>query len=314
MKLLKSKKLLPNDVIGIICPASVPKDLTKIEKSVKYFEKLGYRVEVGKNVGKQTGYLAGNDGERAEDLHDMFKNKDIKAIFCARGGYGSARLLSKMNFELIKKNPKIFVGYSDITALNLAIFKKTGLVTFAGPMAVSDFADEASEFTEDNFWRVITNSKIIGKVYNPNNEKFYSLNNKGKVEGKLFAANLTILCSLLGTDFLPNLKDTILLIEDINEPPYKIDRMFNQLRLAKITDNLKGLLFGRFVDCYEIDKVKSTLSLNEVIADYFNGIKIPVMYNIKHGHVRDNITFPIGLKTKINASRSIIQILENAVI
>ncbi len=313
MKLLKPKKLSSNDVIGIICPASVPKDLTNIEKSVNYFEKLSYRVEIGKNVGKERGYLAGEDEERLEDFHDMFKNKHVKAVFCARGGYGSARLLDKINFSLIKKNPKIFVGYSDITALNLSIYKKTGLVTFAGPMAVSDFSDEISEFTEENFWRIVTSSKNIGKIVNPNCERFYSLN-KGKAEGQLFAANLTILCSLLGTEYLPNLKGAILLIEDINEPPYKIDRMFNQLKLSKIINNLKGLLFGRFVDCYESDKSKSTLSLNEVIIDYFDNLKIPVMYNIKHGHVSDNITLPIGVKTKINSGRGIIQILENAVV
>ncbi len=313
MKLLKPKKLSSNDVIGIVCPASLPKDLTKIEKSVNYFEKLGYRVEVGKNGGKERGYLAGTDEERLEDLNYMFKNKDIAAIFCARGGYGSGRLLDSIDFNVIKKNPKIFVGYSDITALNLAIYRKTGLVTFAGPMAAVDFSDEISEFTEENFWQIITSSKKIGKIQNPNNEKFYSLNKKSG-EGRLFAANLTVLCSLLGTDYLPVLKDSILLLEDINEPPYKIDRMFNQLKLAKIIKNLNGVLFGRFVDCYESDKTKVTLSLNEVIVDYFNDLKIPVMYNIKHGHISDNITFPIGLKTKINASRGIIQILENAVI
>ena len=312
MKLLKPKKLSNGDLIGLISPASTPDNLERIEKSVKYFESLGYRVAVGKNVGKYRGYLAGTDEERLNDLHEMFRNKNVKAIIAVRGGYGCGRILDKINYNLIKKNPKIFVGYSDITALHAAIHKKTGLVTFAGPMAAVDFYENPSRFTEENFWNLLTNNKKIGKIENPDGENFYTLN-KGRGEGRIFPANLTVLVSLLGTDYFPNMKDTIWVLEDIEEPPYRIDRMFNQLRLNKVFKQSKAIVLGRFVHCYETDTAKKTLTLNEVIADYFDNLKIPVLYNIKHGHIADNITFPVGLKAKVNASRGFIEIVENAV-
>jgi len=314
MRTLKPKKIQKGDIIGIISPASSPDDLTRIEKGVTYLEKLGYRTEVGKHVGKERGYLAGEDSERLEDIHYMFRNKNIKAIFCLRGGYGSARLLDKLNYKLIKQNPKILVGYSDITALQAAIYSKTGLVTFAGPMLAVDFwQDEVNEFTEENFWKLITSNKKIGKLINPNEEKFFILS-KGSAKGKILGGNLAVLVSLLGTKYFPKMKGEILMIEDIGEPPYRVDRFLNQLRLSNILNSVSGVILGRFVDCYENDSAKKSLSLNQVIIDYFENLKKPVLYNFKHGHIAENLTVPFGLKCNLNASRGIVEILENAVL
>lgn len=314
MKVIKPKKLKKGDLIGVISPASSPNELERIERGVKYLEGLGYKVEVGKNVGKVHGYLAGTDEERLEDLHSMFSNKDVKAIFNVRGGYGSGRLLDKINYGLIKRNPKIFVGYSDITALQMAFLKKTGLVTFAGPMVAVDFSsDNVNPFTEENFWKIITSSKKIGKINNPNNEKFYTLT-KGRADGNLLGGNLALLISLMGTVYQPNFNNSILLLEDIGEDPYRIDRMFYQLKYAKVFSKIKGIILGRFVDCYIKDKEQSSLTLNDVISDYLQGLKIPVIYNVKHGHIKENLTIPWGLKTKINTSRCFIEITESAVI
>lgn len=313
MKALKPKKLESGDVIGIISPASSPDKLEKIENGVKYLEKLGYRVKIGENVGKVHGYLAGTDDERLSDLHSMFKDKNVKAIFSIRGGYGSGRLLDKIDYGLIKKNPKIFVGYSDITSLQMAILKKTGLITFAGPMLATDFSGAVNEYAEENFWNVITSSKKIGKLHNPREEKFYALNS-GRGEGPILGGNLAVLGSLMGTDYLPNLKNSILLLEDIGETPYRIDRLLNQLKLAKIFESVKGLILGRFVDCYEKDKSKETIKLNEVIEHYLSGLKIPVLYSFSHGHIKENLTIPFGLSCKLNTSRGFVEILENAVI
>ena len=314
MKVIKPKKLTKKDVIGVISPASSPNDLEKIEKGVNYLEGLGYRVEVGQNVGKVNGYLAGTDEERLADLHSMFKNKNVKAIFNVRGGYGSGRLLSKINYGLIKRNPKIFVGYSDITALQMAFLKKTGLVTFAGPMVAVDFAsNKVDPFTEENFWKIITSNRKIGKINNPNSEKFYTLT-KGRGEGKLIGGNLALLISLFGTDYQPNFSNSLLLLEDIGEDPYRIDRMFYQLKYAKVFSKIKGIILGRFVDCYIKDKSQPSLTLNDVISDYFEELKIPVLYNVKHGHIKENLTIPWGLKTKINTSRGFIEITESAVV
>jgi muramoyltetrapeptide carboxypeptidase len=314
MKIVKPKKLKKGDVIGIISPASFPKDESRIEKGVNYLEKLGYRVEVGKHITKQYGYLAGTDEERLEDLHYMFKNKDVKAIINIRGGYGSGRLLDKINYGLIKRNPKIFVGYSDITALQMAFLKKAGLVTFAGPMLAVDFwRDDVNEFTEEFFWNMVTSNKKIGKLKNPDNENFYTLT-KGRGEGQLVGGNLALLSSIMGTPYQPNLKNSVLLLEEIGEEPYKIDRMFYQIKYA--TNNfkdLKGIIIGRFVDCYIKNPEDASLTLNDVISGYFENLKIPVIYNVKHGHIEQNLTIPWGLKTKINASRNFIEIMESAV-
>lgn len=313
MKTIKPKKLEHGNLIGVISPSSSPEDITKINKGVQYLEKLGYKVVVGNNVGKVRGYLAGNDDERVSDLHYMFGNKEVKAIFTIRGGYGCARLLDKVDYNLIKKNPKIFIGYSDINALQMAIYKNCGLVTFSGPMLAVDFVDEISTFTEENLWKIITSNKKIGKLHNPNDEKFFSLNN-GKAEGRILGGNLTVLCSIIGTGYLPDFKNSILFLEDINEPPYKIDRMFNQMRINKIFKNAKGILLGRFINCYETDQFKNSLTLNEVIEEYFHSLIKPVIYNIKHGHIKDNLTIPLGITAHMDSKNGILEIKESAVI
>ncbi len=313
MAIVKPKKLKHGEVIGIISPASSPDDLTRINRGVTYLEKLGYRVEVGKNVGSKEGYLAGSDKQRLDDLHDMFRNKNVRAIFSVRGGYGSGRLLDKIDYNLIKKNPKIFVGYSDINALQSAFFTKTGLISFAGPMVAVDFHEEVSSFTEEIFWRTITSDKKIGKLHNPHNEKFFTLN-KGRGAGRIIGGNLSLLTSLMGTEYFPKMKDAILLLEDIGEAPYRVDRMLNQLRLAKLFKQIKGVILGHFVDCVENDPSKASFTLNEVIIQYFpSQLKLPVLYNVKHGHIKDNITIPYGVKCTLNASLGFIEITENAV-
>ncbi len=312
MSILKPKRLKSGDLIGVISPASSPDDLIKIENGVKYLEKLGYRVLIGKNVGKFNGYLAGTDQERVDDLHDMFKNKNVKAVFCVRGGFGSTRLLDKIDYKIIANNPKIFVGYSDINALQMAFYSKCGLITFGGPMVAVDFANEISPFTEEAFWRVLTSNTKIGRVQNPNKEKYFILN-KGKAEGRILGGNLSIINSLIGTEYLPKLKDSILLLEEINEEPYRIDRMLNHLRLLKIFKSIRGLILGDFVKCVEFDSEKRTLSLNEVITDYFEGLKMPVIYNFRHGHLHEKVTIPFGVRATLNASRGFVEINENAV-
>jgi len=299
MKAIKPKKLQKGDLIGIVSPASSVDDPSRLESGVRYIEKMGYNVIVGKNVGKFNGYLAGTDQERLDDLHSMFSNKKVRAVFCLRGGYGAARLLDKVDYKLIKNNPKIFAGYSDISALHLAMFFKTGLVTFAGPMVGVDFYDEVSPFTEEMFWSLITSTRKYGKIGNP--------------DGRIVGGNLSVISGLIGTEYFPDLNDKILLIEEMGEMPYKIDRMFNQMRLAGLFKGIKGVIIGSFRDCNEPDPNKRTLTLGEVITDYLSPLKKPVVYNFRHGHLKDNITVPIGINIKINASRKFVEIAEAAV-
>ncbi|QQS37897.1 MAG: LD-carboxypeptidase [Ignavibacteriales bacterium] len=309
MKIIKPKRLRKGDTIGIIAPASSPDDLSKLEQSIRYFESLGYKIETGENVASSRGYLAGKDEERLSDFHAMFKSKKISAIFCARGGYGSGRLLDKIDYRLVRNNPKIFVGYSDITQLQSALLTKCGLLTFAGPMPVIDFGGQISTFTEERFWEMLTTNKKIGKLLQPENEKLFPII-KGDVKARLYGGNLSNIVSLIGTDYLPFIKDKILFLEETGELPYRVDRMFNHLRLAKMLSTSRAVLLGAFVDCHEHDYSKRSLTLGEVIQDYFSNSKNTVMYNLKHGHLKDNLTLPIGGLIKIHSARGYIEITE----
>jgi len=313
MKVQKPKSLRKGDTIGIISPASSPDDLSRINKGVNYLERLGYQVEVGKNVGKYLGYLAGTDEERVNDLHDMFNNKNISAIICVRGGYGSPRLLDKIDYRIIRNNPKIFVGYSDITALQLAFFRKANLVTFGGPMLAVDFHSEINQYTEENFWRIVTSTKKLDKVVLPNGEEL-SIIKKGKTTGEITGGNLSLILSLVGSSYLPKLKNKILFLEDIDEAPYKIDRMLNQLSVTGILNKISGLLLGEFTNCIEKDGDKKTLSLEDVFEKYLRNLHCPVIKNFPHGHREANFTIPFGVKTKLNADKNYIEFLESAVI
>ncbi len=312
MNYIKPKKLKRGELVGIISPASSANDERDVENGVKYIESLGYRTILGNNVGKQRGYLAGTDEERVQDIHQMFSDKYVKAIFCLRGGYGAFRLLDKIDYTLIQKNPKIFVGFSEITALQMAFLKKANLVTFAGPMILSNFLKNISDFTEKNFWSVLTSSKKLKRI-SFSQKNILSNIKFGEVIGELVGGNLSVFTSLLGTGYLPNLKNKILLLEEINEPPYKVDRIFNQLRLNKVFDKVSGIILGNFIDCEETDKKKSSLTLEEVFTDYFNELKIPIVSSISHGHSKKMITLPLGVKLKINLDKRHLEFAEGRV-
>jgi muramoyltetrapeptide carboxypeptidase len=309
---IKPKKLRRGDLIGIISPASAPNDMSLVECGVKYIESLGYRTILGKNVGKLRGYLAGTDEDRVDDIHQMFGDKNVKAIFCLRGGYGAIRLLDKIDFKLIQKDPKIFVGFSEITALQMAFLHRANLITFAGPMVVSNFSSDISSFTEDNFWRTITSRSKPGKIQIIADQQLLKIE-IGEATGRLIGGNLSVFSSLLGTGYLPELKNKILFLEEIDEPPYKIDRMLNQLKLNKSFKQLNGIILGSFSDCVEKDKNKNTLSLEEVWKDYFDTIKMPVIHSFPHGHIKDMVTFPFGIKMKINVKKGFVEFMERGV-
>ncbi len=313
MNILKPAKLKKGDTVGILSPASKPKDETKIDNGIKYLESLGYRVKEGKSVRKSYGYLAGTDEERVQDLHDMFNDKSIKAIFCTRGGYGTPRLLNKINYNIIKKNPKIFVGYSDITALQMAFFKKAGLVTFSGPMTAVEMNDKIDPFTEENFWAMVTSSAKYGVLKNPDNEKFESINT-GSATGRLIGGNLSLILSTFGTPYCPLFNDSILIFEDVDEEPYRVDRYLSQLANGKVFEQMKGMIIASMTDCGPTERTQPTLTLEQVLSDYFKEIKVPVITNLVYGHISRKNTIPFGIKARIDAKTKEIKILEGCVI
>jgi muramoyltetrapeptide carboxypeptidase len=262
---------------------------------------------------KERGYLAGTDEERVEDIHNMFLDEKVKLVICLRGGYGASRLLDKIDYGIIKEHPKIFCGYSDITVLQNAIFSKTGLVTFAGPMTGVDFYKDISQFTAENFWRTVTSSEHV-RINCSAGEGLKSFWG-GNAEGRLIGGNLSLFTSLIGTEYLPEAEDKILLLEEVGEAPYRIDRMLNQLRLSGYLGKISGVILANFTDCVESDPQRKSLTLNEVLEDYLlMSLNVPVLYNLNHGHVHNNLTLPVGVMTKINGNNCSADFLEGHIV
>ncbi|MBR1425160.1 LD-carboxypeptidase [bacterium] len=281
MNLIKPKKLQEGDTIKIIAPSGYI-EYEKILNAKKYFELQGYRVKVGKNIQKKLRYMSGSDEERLADLHEAFLDKDVNAVLCARGGYGAIRLLNKINYGLIEANPKIFCGYSDITALSAMIFKRTGLITFSGPMVKSDFQTESIDnFTVSNFWNTLKSNIIQITPMRKNPSEF-------KFSGILIGGNLATFASLSGLDFIPN-ESFMFFAEDLNEPIYKIDRYFTQLfNIKEFKENVKVIILGEFLD------IEDTEQLTELFNEIEKEHNIPVIgyYPISHG--KKKVTVPYG--------------------
>ncbi|MEI7474991.1 MAG: LD-carboxypeptidase [bacterium] len=302
---IKPKKLNKSDTIGIIAPAGAVRDYSTIERAQKYFKQKGYKVKISKGLYESKRYLAGDDELRASELMKFFADDEVKAVICARGGYGTYRILDKLDYEVIAQNPKIFIGYSDITALHLAISEKSNMVTYHGPLALSDFGGEnIDEYTEKVFWDIVEEKTDLPYVYE-NTENYFNIKT-GKAEGELFAGNLTVLCGLLGTDYFPDLTNKIIILEDIAEPLYKIDRMLTQLKLAGVIQNAKGLLFANFTDMAgfenENDKINA---ITEVIIELFGELTIPIGYGFSASHSLKKATLAVGAEYTFISGESI---------
>lgn len=312
MKILKPRKLKKGDLIGIVSPASPIADSTKIGRGVRYLESLGYRVTVGEHAGKTFGYLAGTDDERAADLHSMFSNKHVKAIIAVRGGYGTPRLLRLLNYQLILRNPKILVGFSDLTALQLALWKKCRLTTFHGPMLGVDMADPMDPFTEESFWQAVTTTSRTGKISLPDGTTLSAII-PGTATGRLLGGNLSLLVSVTGTPYVPDFAGAIIFLEEIGEEPYRVDRMLTQLRNAGVFSRANGLLGGQFTDCSPKDPAQPSLTIEDVLAETGLSLAKPFLSNLPFGHIPTKLTFPVGIRVRLDAGAHSVEYLEPAV-
>jgi muramoyltetrapeptide carboxypeptidase len=301
----KATALKPGDTIALIAPASTPQVPEKVTKSVEYFERLGYRVVVGKNIEHRYGYLAGTDKERLSDLHAMIANKKVKAIFMIRGGYGTSRLVPEIDYELVKRNPKIIVGYSDATSLFNAIYKKSGLRSlFFGPMPGVDIWNGFDAFAEDCMWKALTSTKPFGEL--PQAPKEISPLKKSSstiVEARWLGGNLTVFSAVCGTPYVSSLTDKILLFEDVGEDAYRLDRYLSQLRMSGALDSAKAILLGQFSDCGTSVKSEPPLSVEQVFSDYFSKLKVPVLTNLPFGHIPRQWTIPLGATLRIEKNK-----------
>lgn len=312
------QRLKKGTTIGLITPAGVI-TREKLEKTKDLLNKLGYQTFHTQNVLLKKGYLAGDDKAKLDDLHLMFRNDEVDAIMCVRGGYGTMRLLPYINYDLIRKNPKILIGYSDITALIQAINKKTGLVGFHGVVGTSAFTD----YTLQNFFDILTNPEEVKTIQSfpprPDSVDAYLpyVLNSGKATGKLIGGNLALLASLMGTPYEPDFENKIVFIEDIDEAPYRIDRMLTQLLLSGKLQKAAGIVLGVFNAC-DLDKDKlnpeNSLSLKEVISDRLSSLSLPIMYGFSFGHIQNQAIFPVGINAEMDTDSFTLKLLEPAVL
>ncbi len=312
---IKPQALKKGDTVGVIAPGSAvssPDDYLLAEELAEY---LGVKLKYAGNVKKGSGYKTRSIRERVDDIHEMFSDKSVNGIFCLRGGYGSTQLPDYIAFGIIKKNPKVFLGYSDVTALHLAINKLTGLVTFHGPVMLSPF----SELTANSLKKAIFTKEAIGKIQNSSEKEGIRLKHPvrtirgGKGKGELIGGNLSLIAALMGTKYELNSNGKILFIEDVGESPYRIDRMLTQLKSAGKLQQAAGIVFGKCEDCTsEASASTWDLSLGEVLDNIFSDISVPVFYGLTFGHTKDQFTIPEGVKAELDADRGIINITENA--
>lgn len=309
---LKPKRLKQGDTIGLVSPASYISQ-EQLDESIENLENLGFKVKYNEAIKDKYGYLAGSDSARAEDLNRMFADRNINAIMTVRGGYGCARMLDFIDYKLIKKNPKIIIGYSDITSLLYAIYSKTGLVCFHGPVGTSTFNDYS-----------IQNAKNILIDATPNYEMKNSYMDSDQIEiikegigeGELIGGNLSIVVSMIGTEYDIDTKNKIIFLEDVGEEPYRIDRMLTQMKQAGKFKNCSGVALGVFKNCEKAKddpEFENSLTLSQVFTDILGDLNVPVIYGLSFGHIENKFTLPFRVNAKLDSYSKSLTILEKAV-
>ena len=316
-KLIKPNRLRKGDTIALVTPGSYITQHEK-EESINNLNNLGFNVTYSDRLMQKNGYFSATDKERAADLNEMFEREDVKGIMCARGGYGCTRILPYLDYELISNHPKPFIGFSDVTALHFALYKNSRLVTFHGPVATSTF----SRFSTSNFNEVLFEPKDELKLINSrtgNNYNPYGITtiSEGRAEGELIGGNLSIVVSLIGTEYDVDFSGKIVYLEEFLEEPYRVDRMLTQMLQAGKFRNIAGIALGVFKLCEPSKSnptFSSSFSLMEVLKDRLGNLGIPVVYGLSFGHVVDKFTLPFGIKAELNTEMIQLKLLERAVL
>lgn len=303
--IIRPYRLKQGSTIGIVAPAGPGYDFNVTDAGIQAIRELGFNIVLGKTVFKKEGYLAGDDTQRAEEINLLFKRKDIDGIVCLRGGYGSARILDGLDFRCIKENPKVFVGYSDIAAIHVAINRLCNMVTFHGPMVYSDFGNVLDSYTLNSFLISITSTEPAGEVQNPDNYGTIKILSCGEARGRIIGGNLSVITSTIGSPYEVDTKDKILFLEDICEEPYRVDRMLTQLMLSGKFQKCAGIVLGQWTGC-EPEFPERSLSLIDVFYDRLLSLNIPVLYNVAFGHGNVKMTIPLGIMSRITGDGRLI--------
>jgi muramoyltetrapeptide carboxypeptidase len=283
------------DTIGLVAPSGSIINQDNLNSGIHILNEAGFNLKFHRDFRKTPGYLAGSDQERAEEFNTLWSDPEVKAIIAARGGYGSLRMLDMLDWELIRKNPKILIGFSDITALLTAIFKKTGLVTFHGPVVTT--LDSIDEQSRRSFFNTLTGQAPA--FIKP--DKIKILKN-GKAKGRLLGGNLTTLAHLLATPHELSWENIILFIEDVGESSYRLDRLLTHLSQAKRLDGLSGLILGSFTNDKGEEEPDLTKTVYNRVLELFDEVDIPILANFPTGHSRRNLTLPLGINVEIDSS------------
>ena len=291
-KLIHPPRLNPGETIGIVAPAGAF-DREIFNQGLNTLKSMGFHTRVPDEIFDKTGYLAGSDAQRAELVNLLFKDPDVKAIICARGGFGCLRMLPLVDFDIIRTHPKIFVGFSDVTALLTAITIQSGLVTFHGPMVTTLAA--APELTRQHLTDAITANTPLEITPDAG-----VVIQGGHARGPVIGGNLNTLCHMLGTPFMPNFDNHILLLEDRDEALYRIDRMLSQMKLAGCFENIAGLVLGSFEECGALDGVF------QIFEEHFRDIGVPTLAGFDVGHGKQNTTIPFGIDAVLDTDRQVL--------
>lgn len=316
LPVIKPARLKEGMTVGLVTPASNVPENEELLAAIELVESLGFHAKPSPNLYARTQYLAGTDEQRAGDLNTMFADPSVDAIFCVRGGYGSGRLLRHLDYNVIRDNPKVLMGYSDITALLNSINLLTGLMTFHGPIAGSNF----SEYSLNQYRRVLVDPSPETRIAEPppfeTSPGVVERTNRltpivpGTAEGRLIGGNLSLVVTLMGTPYEPVFDDAILFLEDVSEPPYSVDRMLTHLWLTGKLERLAGVALGKFTDD---DYDSNTFSMEEVLRNRFEPLGIPTLRGLMIGHVDDQTVVPVGANARLDVEAGKLTLLENAV-
>ena len=308
---VKPKRIGPGSRIAIIAPAGPPR-ADRLRKGLDFLRKRGYMLRVYPQVRRSLGYLAGDDRQRASALMDAFSDKSIDGIFAARGGYGCLRLLPLIDYKIVEDNPKVFVGYSDLTALLLSIYKKCGIVTFHGPMAAVEFGRRLREYTISHFFGTIEGEVSPGIIKKPAGYKFGAIN-CGASEGPIMGGNLSLMARMAGTAYMQSFKGKIVFLEDTEEEPYRLDAYLAQLFMSTDITEAAGFILGEFTRTEPRYGHVKGWSAAQVLRDYFSRLDQPVLTGFPCGHGKEKITIPIGVRVMMDADKKTVTFLESGV-
>ena len=304
--------LNPGDTVALVSPSAAMEDPFGFQLAQEAMEALGFKVKRGQHLEARRGHLAGTDAQRAGDINAAFADREVKAVVCARGGSGAARVLPLLDYATIRRNPKVLLGYSDITALHNAILSQAGLVTFHGPVGSGSW----NTFNADQFRRLFFNRELMdySNVADKGDELVQRRNRTrtitgGKVQGELVGGNLAVLTALAGSRYLPDFKDKILFLEDVSEAPYRVDRMFSTLKLMGALDQIAGLIFGECTDC-DPGNGYGSLTLGQILEDHVKPLRIPAYQGAMIGHIRQQFIVPVGGRVEMDADAGTFRLLE----